>query len=83
MIGLRKEIIRRQKDKDKPYLDRDNELSIVNISRIINKSYNATKRKLEVGPFTVEEAIKIYRDIGFRAKSELNALEYLFTEQGD
>lgn len=80
MIGLQKEIELRKKSK---FLDRNEKLTYVNISKIINKVYNTTKRKVETGSFTVDEAIKIFRDVGFKAKSEFEAFEYLFTEQGD
>lgn len=80
MIGLLKEIELRKKSK---FLDRNEKLTYVNISNIINKAYNTTKRKIENGTFTVDEAIKIFRDVGFKAKSEFEAFEYLFTEQGD
>ena len=80
MIGLQKEIELRKKSK---FLDRNEKLTYVHISKIINKVYNTTKRKVETGSFTVEEAIKIFREIGFKAKSEFEAFEYLFTEQGD
>ena len=80
MIGLQKEIELRKKSK---FLDRNEKLTYVNISKIINKVYNTAKRKVETGSFTVDEAIKIFRDVGFKAKSEFEAFEYLFTEQGD
>lgn len=80
MIGLMKEIELRKKSK---FLDRNGQLTYVNISNIINKPYNTVKRKVENGSFTVEEAFKIFRGIGFKSKSELEAFEYLFTEQED
>ncbi len=80
MIGLLKEIELRKKSK---FLDRNEPLTYVNISNIIDKTYNTTKRKIETGDFTVEEAFKIFRAIGFKAKSEIEAFEYLFTEQGE
>lgn len=80
MIGLLKEIELRKKSK---FLDRNEPLTYVNISNIIDKTYNTTKRKIETGDFTVEEAFKIFRVIGFKAKSEIEAFEYLFTEQGE
>lgn len=80
MIGLLKEIELRKKSK---FLDRNEQLTYVNISNIIHKPYNTTKRKIENGAFTVEEAIKIFRSVGFKAKSEFEAFEYLFTEQGE
>lgn len=83
MQGLYKEIINRNKSKIKTYIDRFEPLSIANIARMINTSYNTAKRKVENGSFTVAEAITIYRTIGFKAKSDFEAFEYLFTEQGD
>lgn len=80
MIGLLKEIELRKKSK---FLDRNGQLTYVNISNIIDKPYNTTKRKIENGSFTVEEAFKIFRGIGFKCKSEFEAFEYLFTEQED
>lgn len=80
MIGLKKEIEIRKKSL---LCDKNEPLSIVNISKIIDKSYNTVKRKLTNGDFTVEEALKIYRGIGFKAKSDIFAIEYLFTEQGE
>ena len=80
MIGLLKEIELRKKSK---FLDRNEPLTYVNISNIIDKTYNTTKRKIETGDFTVEEAFKIFRAIGFKAKSEIEAFVYLFTEQGE
>lgn len=79
MIGLQIEIELRKKSK---FLDRNEPLTYVHISKIINKPYNTVKRKVENGSFTVEEAIKIYRAIGFKAKSDFEALEYLFTDGG-
>ena len=80
MIGLKKEMELRKKSK---CLNHNEQLSIVNIAHIIDKTYNTTKRKVEVGDFTVEEAFKIFRAIGFKSKSQIEAFEYLFTEQGD
>lgn len=79
MIGLLKEINLLNNSK----VIKNDSLSIVNISKIIDKSYNTVKRKLTNGDFTVEEALKIYRGIGFKAKSDIFAIEYLFTEQGE
>lgn len=79
MIGLLKEINLLNNSK----VMKNDSLSIVNISKIIDKSYNTVKRKLTNGDFTVEEALKIYRGIGFKAKSDIFAIEYLFTEQGE
>lgn len=83
MIGLEIEMEKRKTQGIVTFADRLNPLTIVNISKIINKAYNTTKRKIETGDFTVEEALKIYRTIGFKAKSEITALEYLFTQQGE
>lgn len=83
MIGLKKEIEKRKDEGIVTFADRMNPLTVVNISHIIKKSYNTTKRKIDTGDFTVEEALNIFRTIGFKSKSEINALEYLFTEQGE
>lgn len=80
MIGLQTEIELRKKSK---FLDRNEQLTYVNLSKIINKPYNTVKRKVENGAFTVEEALKIYRNIGFKSKNDLEAFEYLFTNWED
>lgn len=82
MIGLKKEMEKRKNDTI-TFANAINPLTIVNISNIIKKSYNTTKRKIDTGDFTVEEALNIFRTLGFKSKSEINALEYLFTEQGE
>lgn len=80
MIGLQKEMELRKKSK---FMDRDAQISYVNISKIINKPYNTVKRKIETASFSAVEAIKIYKTIGFKAKSDFDAFEYLFTNQED
>lgn len=64
-------------------LDKKEPISYSNIALIIHKPYNTTKRKIQNGTLTVAEAIKIYKDLGFKAKSTFDAFEYLFTEQED
>lgn len=80
MIGLLKEMDLRKKSK---FTDPMEQLTYVNIANIINKPYNTTKRKIENGTFTVEEAYKIYQTVNFKSKSPLDAFIYLFTEQGE
>lgn len=82
MIGLKKEM-KKLSSSSVDIVGIVNPLTIVNISHIINKTYNTTKRKIDTGDFTVEEAFKIFRAIGFKSKSQIEAFEYLFTEQGD
>lgn len=80
MIGLEKQIEARRIGIN---LDVKEPMSYTNISKIINKPYTTTKRKIQKGTFTVREAIDIYKSLRFKAKDNFEAFEYLFTEQED
>lgn len=78
MIGLEKEIEIRRKSK---ILERNELISYSSISKIIKKPYNTTKRKIQNGALTIDEAFNIYNSLKFKAKSKFEAFKYLFTEQ--
>lgn len=82
MIGLRNEIDKRMKDGSKQ-LTRNEPISYAYISKIINKTYNATKTKVKKGKFTVQEALNIFNELNFKTKDKFEAFIYLFTEQGE
>lgn len=80
MIGLQKQIEAR---KVGVQLDRKEPISYSNIAKIINKPYVTAKRKVINSTFSVDEAILIYKKLGFKAKNDFEAFEYLFTECED
>ena len=78
MIGLEKEIESR---KTGGKLKKNDVITYVNISKIINKTYTTVVNKTKNANFSVEEAIKIYEKLGFKSKNDFEAFKYLFTNQ--
>ena len=78
MIGLQEQIEARRTGKK---LNSNEKISYVYIAKILNKPYNTTRRKIENGNLTVEEALKIFNGIGFQSASKFDAFIYLFTNQ--
>lgn len=63
-------------------IDSHEEISYVNISKLIDRDYKTTKRQIKNNTLSVSDAIKIFNTL-FKAKSKFEAFEYLFTEQGE
>ena len=61
-------------------MDRYENVSYAHISKIINKSHTAVKAKFKRNSFLVGEAIKIYEELGFKAKDNFEAFKLLFSE---
>lgn len=79
MTGLGLEI---EKRKELSKFIKHNEIiSIPNVAKILNVSYNTVKRKIATGDFSVEEALKVFDTIPFKTKDKFEAFKYLFTNQ--
>lgn len=77
MIGLEAELNSRKKGKKSlPHA----KISVTNIAGILGSTYPRVQRKLQNGSFTVEEAVKIFKELDFTTKEPFEAFIYLFTQ---
>ena len=74
MTGLGLEI---EKRKELSKFIKHNEIiSIPNVAKILNVSYNTVKRKIATGDFSVEEALKVFDTIPFKTKDKFEAFVF-------